>query len=23
MNHIKHSLKLDEWRKRKGYTQSS
>nr|WP_228480488.1 helix-turn-helix transcriptional regulator [Staphylococcus aureus] len=23
MNYIKHSLKLDEWRKRKGYTQSS
>lgn len=23
MNYIKQSLKLDEWRKRKGYTQSS
>lgn len=23
MNHIKQNLKLDEWRKRKGYTQSA
>lgn len=23
MNHTKQNLKLDEWRKRKGYTQSS